>query len=74
MAVDQISVHRLREDVCRVLVAGPFQQGEISGAHTLLRPQLPHCEVPDPPSAGATADANSCAAIGADLKGVRKPE
>eukprot|EP00969_Alexandrium_andersonii_P263928 11665268-Alexandrium_andersonii.AAC.1 len=69
MAVDQVSAHRLREDVRRVPLTGPLQQGEVSGARTLLRQQLPRCEVPDSPNACATADTNSSAAIGAHLKG-----
>eukprot|EP00969_Alexandrium_andersonii_P259730 11483607-Alexandrium_andersonii.AAC.1 len=68
MAVDQINIHRLCEDVRRVPLTGPFQQGEVSGTRTFLRPQLSHCEAPD------TADANSHAAIGAGLKGGWKTE
>eukprot|EP00969_Alexandrium_andersonii_P235064 10379408-Alexandrium_andersonii.AAC.1 len=74
MAIGQVSIHRLRGDVRWVLLARPFQQGEVPGAHALLHPQSPNCEVPDPPNAGATADPVGRGAIRADLKGGREPE
>eukprot|EP00969_Alexandrium_andersonii_P348825 15423707-Alexandrium_andersonii.AAC.1 len=71
-AADQVSIHRLRADVRRVPLAGPLQQGEIPRAHTLLRPQLAHCQVPDSPDAGPAADTDGCAAVRADLKGCKE--
>eukprot|EP00969_Alexandrium_andersonii_P004391 189207-Alexandrium_andersonii.AAC.1 len=62
MAVNQVCVHRLCEDVRWVLLARPFQHGEIPGAHALLHPQLTRCEVPDSPDASAAADSDGCAA------------
>eukprot|EP00969_Alexandrium_andersonii_P031658 1383404-Alexandrium_andersonii.AAC.1 len=74
MAVDQVHVHRLREDVRRVFLAGPLHQGEVSRAHALLHPQLARCEVPDSPDARAAADTDGRAAVCADLQGGREPE
>eukprot|EP00969_Alexandrium_andersonii_P299890 13257172-Alexandrium_andersonii.AAC.1 len=62
MAINQVRTHCCREDVGGVLTAGQLQQGEVPGAHALLRPQLAHCMVPDSPNAGATADTNGRAA------------
>eukprot|EP00969_Alexandrium_andersonii_P199716 8821230-Alexandrium_andersonii.AAC.1 len=62
MAVDQVHVDRLGGDVHRVLLAGPFQNGEVSRAYALLHPQLTGCEVPDSPTARAAADSDGCAA------------
>eukprot|EP00969_Alexandrium_andersonii_P022194 971145-Alexandrium_andersonii.AAC.1 len=44
VAVDQVRVDRLGEDVCRFLLAGPVQQDEVSRAYALLHPQLADCE------------------------------
>eukprot|EP00969_Alexandrium_andersonii_P326959 14448740-Alexandrium_andersonii.AAC.1 len=44
MAVGQVRVDRPGEDVCRVLLAGPVEKGEVSRAHALLRPLLTNCE------------------------------
>eukprot|EP00969_Alexandrium_andersonii_P181661 8027965-Alexandrium_andersonii.AAC.1 len=63
MAVNQIGTHRLREDVRGVLLAGPFQQGEIPRAHALLHPQLTQREVPDSPNAGAAANSDGCCCL-----------
>eukprot|EP00969_Alexandrium_andersonii_P234130 10337652-Alexandrium_andersonii.AAC.1 len=74
MAVNQVSIHRLREDVRRIPFAGPFQQGEIPGANAPLRPHLAHCEAPDSPNAGPAADTNGRATVCANLKGGRETE
>eukprot|EP00969_Alexandrium_andersonii_P165097 7297209-Alexandrium_andersonii.AAC.1 len=62
MAVDQVHIRRLREDVGGVPLAGPLQQGEVPGARALLHPQLAHCKASGPPNAGAAADTDGCAA------------
>eukprot|EP00969_Alexandrium_andersonii_P000230 10497-Alexandrium_andersonii.AAC.1 len=62
MAVDQVRVDRLGEDVRRVLFAGPLQKSEVSRAYALLHPQLTDCEVPNSPNARAAADSDGCAA------------
>eukprot|EP00969_Alexandrium_andersonii_P038262 1676325-Alexandrium_andersonii.AAC.1 len=74
MAVGEIGIHRLRQDIGRIPLAGPFDQREIAGAHTLLHPRLSYCEAPRAPTARATANANRRAAIGADLKGGQEAE
>eukprot|EP00969_Alexandrium_andersonii_P270076 11937949-Alexandrium_andersonii.AAC.1 len=58
VAVNQITTHCLGEDIGRVLLAGPFEQGEVPGAQALLCPQLAHCQAPDSPNAGTTAYTN----------------
>eukprot|EP00969_Alexandrium_andersonii_P352554 15437935-Alexandrium_andersonii.AAC.1 len=74
MAVDQVRVDRLGEDVGRVLLAGPFQKGGVPRADALLHPQLTDCEVPDSPYARAAADSDGRATISADLKGSGETE
>eukprot|EP00969_Alexandrium_andersonii_P054198 2385980-Alexandrium_andersonii.AAC.1 len=69
MAVDDVATDRRRKDVGRVSLAGPLGQDEISGADTLLRPQLGHCQVPDSSDAGAAAYSNGRTAVRTDPKG-----
>eukprot|EP00969_Alexandrium_andersonii_P361220 15457072-Alexandrium_andersonii.AAC.1 len=61
VAVDQVRVHRLGVDVGGVLLAGPLQQGEVTGAHALLHPKLARRKVTNPPNAGAAADTDGSA-------------
>eukprot|EP00969_Alexandrium_andersonii_P111110 4904401-Alexandrium_andersonii.AAC.1 len=73
MATNQVGIYCLREDVRWVILAGPFPQGEIPGAHALLHPQLPHCEVPDSPNAGAATDSDGRAAVCQTSREAEKP-
>eukprot|EP00969_Alexandrium_andersonii_P096433 4257612-Alexandrium_andersonii.AAC.1 len=74
VAVDQIRVNRLGEDVDRVLLPRPLQKGEIPRANELLHPQLGYRKVPDVVNPGAPADPNCRAAVGANFKGGSKPK
>eukprot|EP00969_Alexandrium_andersonii_P215897 9536532-Alexandrium_andersonii.AAC.1 len=58
MAVYQVSVDRLSDDVGWVLLAGPFQECEVPGPDSLLDPKLGNRQMANPADAGATADAD----------------
>eukprot|EP00969_Alexandrium_andersonii_P247239 10926036-Alexandrium_andersonii.AAC.1 len=74
VAVDQVRVNRLGEDVGRVLLPRPLQKGKVPRANALLHPHLGYCEVSDSADPGASANPNCRAALGANLKGSSKPK
>eukprot|EP00969_Alexandrium_andersonii_P368959 15474059-Alexandrium_andersonii.AAC.1 len=68
MAVHQIRINRLGENVCRVLLPRPLQKREAPRPDPLLRPQLGDGEAPDATDPNAPANSERRAAVGADLK------
>eukprot|EP00969_Alexandrium_andersonii_P247305 10928731-Alexandrium_andersonii.AAC.1 len=62
MAINEVRVDRLGEDVRRILVSGPFYQGKVAGADMLLDPQLADRQMANAPYAHAPADTDGRAA------------
>eukprot|EP00969_Alexandrium_andersonii_P162885 7200495-Alexandrium_andersonii.AAC.1 len=69
MAVNQVSVNCLGQDVGRVLPSRPLQECEVSGADALLHPQLGYCKVPNPTGSSARANSDRRATVGTNFKG-----
>eukprot|EP00969_Alexandrium_andersonii_P242224 10697919-Alexandrium_andersonii.AAC.1 len=44
-AVDELCIHRLGEDVCGVLLAGPLAQLKVPRPDTLLDPELSYGQI-----------------------------
>ena len=72
MAVQQLAVHRLGQDVGRVLRSWVLQELEVPRPDPLLHPELSGGQVPDAADASAPADADGGAAVGIQAQALLK--
>ena len=63
MAVEQVAVHGLREDVGGVVRPWVLAELEVPRPDSLLHPELPRGQVPDAADARPPADADGSAAV-----------
>eukprot|EP00969_Alexandrium_andersonii_P214030 9451583-Alexandrium_andersonii.AAC.1 len=69
MAINELGVHCVGEDIRWFLLAKPLEQLKVPGPDTLLHPELPAGQVSDAPGSSAPAKANCRATVGAHLQG-----
>eukprot|EP00969_Alexandrium_andersonii_P184538 8152571-Alexandrium_andersonii.AAC.1 len=74
MAVDEVRIDRLLEDVRGILLPGPLDERKVPGTDALLHPELGHRKMSDASNLGTTANADRRAATSADLEGSNEPE
>eukprot|EP00969_Alexandrium_andersonii_P295577 13065417-Alexandrium_andersonii.AAC.1 len=72
MAIKELCTRCLGEDIHWILLPWPLQQLKVSGAGSLLHPELPDGQVSDAPDSRAPANPNCRAAVGAYIPAGRR--